>query len=296
MMAGVSTLAVFGLILVPLCVTAYLVAREALAVMAYARTALDDANVRNSLLDYVPAMVKDSLKVTPGQGDVEKMVLTVLAGSAGAVTGLLAAGTEFVVDIFLMVVAMYYFFYDGRRLVAEVGRLMPIENRYFHAFTKEFKDVAYAIMYGNSLTALVQGAIGLVGLYIAGVPHAPVWGLAMTLMAMIPIGGTALVWAPIGMALIASGRFSEGVFLLGWGTFLVSTIDNVVRPALCGARMQLHPLLVFLSMFGGIAVFGMMGLLVGPLIASIFMAMVRIYRRDFLATIKPPVQLVASAS
>ncbi|MGZ3459446.1 MAG: AI-2E family transporter, partial [Archangium sp.] len=92
-----------------------------------------------------------------------------------------------------------------------------------------------------------------------------------------------------GVVLLLSGRVNEGVFLLAWGAFVVGTLDNLIRPKLCGSRMTLHPLLVFLSMFGGLAVFGMMGLLVGPLIASIFMAMVRIYRRDFLG-LRPPSQ------
>jgi predicted PurR-regulated permease PerM len=90
------------------------------------------------------------------------------------------------------------------------------------------------------------------------------------------------------VGLLVAGKVNEGVFLLAWGAFVVSSIDNVLRPKLCGSRMALHPLLVFLSMFGGLAVFGMMGLLVGPLIASLFMAMVRIYRRDFLGLRPPP--------
>jgi predicted PurR-regulated permease PerM len=128
----------------------------------------------------------------------------------------------------------------------------------------------------------------MVGLMLAKVPHAGVWGAAMVLVALVPVGGTALVWGPIGVVLLMAGKVNEGVFLLAWGAFVVGSIDNVIRPRLCGSRMALHPLLVFLSMFGGLAVFGMMGLLVGPLIASIFMAMVRIYRRDFLG-IQPPV-------
>ncbi len=284
--AGLSTAAVFLLILVPLATIAWLVAREILSVMDYAKDLLEKVDLRRELLEQLPRGLRRYVRGTTNS-EIEKAVLTAIAGGAGGVTEFLAAGTEFAIDLFLMVVAMYYFFLDGRRLVSETAKLLPIEPRYFKAFAKEFTDVAYAIMYGNTLTAVIQGAVGLVGLWIAKVPHAPVWGVAMIVVAMVPIGGTALVWGPIGIALIVTKHYSEGVFLLAWGTFLVSTIDNVVRPRLCGARMGLHPLLVFLSMFGGLAVFGMMGLLVGPLIASLFMAMVRIYRRDFLPTVSP---------
>jgi predicted PurR-regulated permease PerM len=99
--------------------------------------------------------------------------------------------------------------------------------------------------------------------------------------------GTGLVWVPISALLILSGKVGEGLFLMAWGALVVGTVDNFIRPRLCGSRMTLHPLLVFLSMFGGVAVFGMMVMLVGPLIASLFMAMVRIYRRDFLGLTQP---------
>ncbi|CAM4185922.1 AI-2E family transporter [Corallococcus sp. ZKHCc1 1396] len=280
--AGLSTLAVFLLILAPLALVGWMVAREILQFVGQAQDLLDQVDLRHHLLESLPRGLSRYVHFDPESSETERLLMTVVSGSAGLLADVVGAGTELLVNMFLMTVAMYYFFLDGRRLVNEVAKLLPLERRYFDAFSHEFTDVAYAIIYGNTITALVQGAVGFLGLLIAGVPHAGVWGAAMVLVALVPVGGTALVWGPIGVILIAANRVSEGVFLLAWGTFLVGSIDNVIRPRLCGSRMALHPLLVFLSMFGGLAVFGMMGLLVGPLIASIFMAMVRIYRRDFL--------------
>ncbi|MBZ4331649.1 AI-2E family transporter [Corallococcus sp. AS-1-12] len=280
--AGLSTLAVFLLILAPLALVGWMVAREVLQFVGQAQDLLDQVDLRHHFLNSLPRGLARYVHFDPESSETERLLMTAVSGGAGLLADLVGAGTELLVNMFLMTVAMYYFFLDGRRLVNEVARLIPLERRYFDAFSHEFTDVAYAIIYGNTVTALVQGAVGFVGLLIAGVPHAGVWGAAMVLVALVPVGGTALVWGPIGVILIAANRVSEGVFLLAWGTFLVGSIDNVIRPRLCGSRMALHPLLVFLSMFGGLAVFGMMGLLVGPLIASIFMAMVRIYRRDFL--------------
>ncbi len=277
-----STTGVFLLILVPLAVIGYLVARELLAVMAFSRELLEEVDLRTELINQLPRAFRRYLPAHPQNSDFEQGLMGAMAGGANLVTSVLSAGTDFAVNVFLMLVSMYYFFLDGRRLMNDVLKLLPMDRRYSDAFIREFKDVAYAIMYGNTLTALVQAAVGLVGLYLAGVPHAPVWAVAMMVVAMVPVGGTALVWGPISIALMVTGKINEGLFLMAWGAFLVSTVDNVIRPRLCGSRMRLHPLLVFLSMFGGLAVFGMMGLLVGPLIASIFMAMVRIWRRDFL--------------
>lgn len=281
--AALSTVVVFVAVVVPVGVIAYLVAGEIISVMGYAKELLDKTDLRQELLASLPRGIRRYVRLDPRGKEVEQAVLAVVAGGAGMLTRMLKASTEFAIDLFLMVVALYYFFLDGKRLVSEGARLLPIDPRYYRIFIKEFKDVAYAIIYGNTLTAMIQGVIGFFGLWFAGVPHAPIWAVAMVVTAMIPVGGTALVWGPVGIALLVTNRYTEGLFLLAWGTFLVSTVDNVIRPKLCGSRMALHPLLVFLSMFGGIAVFGMMGLLVGPLIASIFMAMIRIYRRDFLA-------------
>ncbi|MBJ6762385.1 AI-2E family transporter [Myxococcaceae bacterium JPH2] len=281
--AALSTLTVFLLILVPLLLVGWMVARELFHVVGQARELLERVDLRHQFIDSLPPGWGRYLRMEPEGAETERLLMSVVTGGAALFADVVSAGTELVIDLFLMTVAMYYFFLDGRRLVAEVSRLLPMEARYFEAFSREFSDVAYAIIYGNTVTALVQGACGFIGLMVAGVPHAGVWGAAMVFMALLPVGGTALVWGPIGVVLLLCHRVTEGVFLLAWGTFLVGGIDNFVRPKLCGARMALHPLLVFLSMFGGLAVFGMMGVLVGPLIASLFMAMVRIYRRDFLA-------------
>ncbi|GEL70835.1 AI-2E family transporter [Myxococcus virescens] len=280
--AGVSTVTVFVLILAPLALVGWMVAREVFQLVGQVQVLLEQQHLRHPFLAGLPLGLERYLRLDVDSAETERALLAAMTGGASLLRDVAAAGTDLVINLFLMSVAMYYFFLDGRRLVAEVMRLIPLDRRYFEAFAREFTDVAYAIIYGNTVTALIQGAVGFVGLLIAGVPHAGVWGAAMVLVALVPVGGTALVWGPIGVVLIAANQVSEGVFLLAWGAFLVGSIDNVIRPRLCGSRMALHPLLVFLSMFGGLAVFGMMGLLVGPLIASIFMAMVRIYRRDFL--------------
>lgn len=285
--AGLSTALVALAILVPLTVLGYLVTRELLAVAAVAQGVLDQVDLREELLAQLPSGLRKYVRLDPSGHSLDKAVLDAVAGSAGLLGNVVTAGTELILDLFLMILAMYYFFLDGRRILAESVRLVPLDPRYVQAFIKEFKDVAYAIIYGNTLTAVLQGITCLVGMLIVRVPNAALWSAATVVMAFIPIGGTALVWGPIGVALIVTHHYSQGLFMLAWGAFLVSAADNMLRPKLCGAKMELHPLLVFLSMFGGLAVFGMMGILVGPLIASLFMAMVRIYRRDFLG-LPPP--------
>ncbi len=278
--AAMSTLAVLAVIVVPLSILVFFVGRELVAVAEGLREAIADPQLRAELARKLPEPLERI--VLTDVSTERNALLSAMAGSAAFARDLLGRGTVLALDVFLMSVSMYYFFIDGRRLWTEAARLIPLEGRYTAAFAKEFRDVAFAIVYGNTLTALIQGAAGLVGLWFAGVPHPVMWAMVMAVVALVPVGGTALVWVPISAVLIVTGQVPHGIFLLAWGALVVGTIDNFVRPRLCGSRMALHPLMVFLSMFGGLAVFGMMGLLVGPLIASLFMAMVRIYRRDFL--------------
>ena len=289
--AAITTLGVLMLIVVPLAALAFFVGREVLGVYDAAEAALEDPDFRRRLASFVPRAVLRYVLPPAGTAvpDTDTAVAAAMNGGAAMLGNILGAGTALAIDGFLMAVTMYYFFLDGRRLYSEAARLVPIERRYLASFAKEFKDVAYAIMYGNTLTAMVQGALGLVGLWIAGVPHPVMWAAAMAAVAIVPVGGTAIVWLPISAVLLLAGKTPQAIFLFGWGALVVSTIDNVIRPKLCGSRMALHPLLVFLSMFGGLSVFGAMGLLIGPLIAAIFMAMVRIYRRDYLGLTVPAV-------
>jgi predicted PurR-regulated permease PerM len=285
--ATLSTLAVFVLILVPLAGIGWLVGRELFQLAANLPAFFDRVDVRQELIANLPSALSRYVRPETVGSETEKALVSVATGSAAFITQAVGLGSTFVVNLFLMTVAMYYFFLDGRRLYAEAIRLVPLERRYIQHFSREFTDVAYAIVYGNTVTAFVQGATGTMGLLLAGVPHAGVWGAAMVIAAMVPVVGTGLVWVPISVLLVLSGKVGAGVFLAAWGAVVVGTIDNLIRPKLCGTRMALHPLLVFLSMFGGMAVFGMMGMLVGPLIAALFMAMVRIYRRDFLGFTHP---------
>ncbi|HVG60044.1 MAG TPA: AI-2E family transporter [Hyalangium sp.] len=285
--AALSTLTVFLLILLPLAGVGWLVGRELLQVMTNLPALLERVDLRQQFIAQLPPALGHYVRPETLGAETEKALVSVATGSASILKHAVGLGSAFVINLFLMLVAMYYFFLDGRRLYAEAVRLIPLDKRYVQAFSREFSDVAHGIVYGNTVTALVQGAVGLVGMLVAGVPHAGVWGAAMVIAALVPVVGTGLIWVPISALLILSGQVREGIFLAAWGALVVGTVDNFIRPRLCGSRMTLHPLLVFLSMFGGVAVFGMMGMLVGPLIGSLFMAMVRIYRRDFLGLTQP---------
>ena len=142
---------------------------------------------------------------------------------------------------------------------------------------KSFNDVIYATIYGVIITAIIQGIIGTIGLLIFGVQNPILWGMVMIILAMLPFVGAGLVWFPAAIIKIAGGDLFNGFGLLFYGLFIVSTIDNMIRPKLIGARANIHPVVILLGVLGGLAVFGLMGLIIGPLCLSILMVFIDFY-------------------
>ena len=134
-----------------------------------------------------------------------------------------------------------------------------------------------ATIYGGLLIALVQGLIGGIAFWILGI-HSPVlWGTAMAFFSFIPVGGTALIWAPASIILFIKGEVVRGVILIIIGVFGIAMVDNLLRPYFISSRTKIHPLLLFFAVLGGIQAFGLVGLVVGPLVATLCLTLIEIY-------------------
>lgn len=202
-----------------------------------------------------------------------------LARSAASIVG---ATANLVIGLFLVFISIYYFFADGHRIVEELLASLPLERRYSERFLLEVRLVSQAMIGVNLLAGLIQGALGAVGFFIVGLPSPVVWAALMALFSFVPVVGTGAIWFPAAMVLLLTGRVGAGLFLLAWGVVVVGTSDNLLRPLLAKGRMDLHPLLIFLTIFGGLAAFGFLGVILGPMVGSVFMAMVRIWKKDFV--------------
>ena len=127
----------------------------------------------------------------------------------------------------------------------------------------------YATIYGGVLIAMIQGVLGGLSFWILGLPSPIFWGTAMGLLSFIPIGGTALIWVPAAIILLIEGAVLKGFILLGLGVFVISMVDNLLRPFFISTRTNIHPLLLFFAVLGGVQAFGLIGLFAGPLIATL---------------------------
>jgi predicted PurR-regulated permease PerM len=183
----------------------------------------------------------------------------------------------FLIGFLLTLLSLYYFFKDGHRLFEKLEEALPIRPNERDLFFSRFRQMVSATIYGGLLVAVVQGTLGGLAFWILGLPSPVLWGTAMGFLSLIPIGGTALIWLPTSVILLIQGAFAKGIILLAIGVFVISMVDNFLRPLLVGARTNIHPLLLFFSVLGGIQAFGMIGLVAGPLIATLCLTLIEIY-------------------
>jgi predicted PurR-regulated permease PerM len=184
---------------------------------------------------------------------------------------------DLLLGLFVMFFVMYYGFRDGERFVDRIRQVLPLEPSLKDALFHELRTITQAVLYGQVVTAVVQGGIGTLGLLIFGVSNWLFWGAIMILTAFIPMVGTPVVWIPAAISLILGGSTARGVGLLIFGGTIVMNIDNFLRPRLMSGRTQIHPVLILIGVMGGLKVFGFVGLLVGPLILALLVAFIKFY-------------------
>jgi predicted PurR-regulated permease PerM len=201
-----------------------------------------------------------------------KEALQTLASLTGKVF-LGAVGT--VVGFVLMEFMLFFFIRDGGEMVQTTRELIPMAEAHKAKLFDHLAAVTRAMVYGTGLTALIQGTlVGLAFLFV-GLPSPIVFGVVAALVALLPFGGTALVWGPAALVLAAQGRWGATIFMLIWGAVLVSLVDNVVRPMLVSGRANVGTLTVFIGVLGGLAAFGAIGLFLGPVVLALIIALVR---------------------
>jgi predicted PurR-regulated permease PerM len=182
--------------------------------------------------------------------------------------------------LFILLISSFYLFRDGEEILEKLVRISPIKDRYEYDLISEVKKTIQGVFYGSFLTSLVQATLATIGYLIVGLDGFLVWGLLTFLMSFVPMVGIGLVMAPIVGYLFLSGQIGYGIFLLIFGLLAVGAADNIIRPLLIQSRV--HPLLLFLSVLSGIAVFGGIGLLLGPIVMAVLTATLHIYEKDFL--------------
>jgi predicted PurR-regulated permease PerM len=220
----------------------------------------------------------NSLDIKAGIIETAQIVSSWLAGQSAAI---LKGFGGLLLSFFILIFALYYFFKDGVLIVKKIMILSPLPKEYEFELFKKFKEISLATLYGIFLTSIVQGIIGGIGFVIAGIPNALFWGTAIAAFSLVPVVGTSLVWLPASVLMIVTGHLQSGIFLFLWGLLIVSTVDNFLRAFLIGGKTKTNQLLTFLAVFGGIGMFGLVGVIFGPLILTLFFTFLHIYELEY---------------
>jgi predicted PurR-regulated permease PerM len=290
--ASILVLITTAAILVPVLTSFFVLGTQAVAFFAFITPHLSpeelEAIVRETLPARIPAMRQ---WLERGQGQLMPLVslgLSQLASGASAVVQQLVAGfTAAAFDLGLFLFMLFFLLRDGGRLRAEVRLISPFseaqESEIFEHLGKTVKGVLQAMV----VVPLAQGLLASVGFWIFGVPSPVPWGVVVVLAAMVPILGSPLGWVPACVYLYLHGDTWQWVGMLLFGIVVISGIDNVIKPLLLKGAADIHPMLGFLSILGGVLAFGFFGFLVGPVILSLVLSAFRIYRLDVLRP-QPP--------
>ena len=188
---------------------------------------------------------------------------------------------DLTLGVFIMFFVMFYAFREGAGFLAKIKDLLPLDPHLKDELFFEMRTVTQAVLYGQVMTAMIQGGLGGLTLLIFSVPDWIFWGVVMMVLSFLPFLGTPLIWVPAGVFKILDGEMGNGIGLLIVGATVVMNVDNVIRPRLVSGRTHVHPVLILIGVFGGLKVFGFIGMLVGPLFLALLVAFVKFYEQNY---------------
>ena len=230
------------------------------------------------LRDFLPAWATRQLEEL-GLTDLRGIREQVGAGLARAgqflATRSLAIGENtflVMLNVFVMLYLLFYLLRDGGGLARRLRDAIPLQPELQGLLAGKFAEVVRATIKGSVVVAIVQGTLGGLIFWILGIHAALLWGVIMAVLALLPVVGPGLVWAPAALYLLAAGEIWQGVVLVVFGVLVIGLVDNILRPILVGKSTRMPDYLVLVSTLGGIAVLGVSGLVTGPLVAALFIA------------------------
>jgi predicted PurR-regulated permease PerM len=290
--AFTTSLLLFLLLVIPLYIVIHLFTLQVLDIYKTAGpflTMLTEKISKNNLtgfLQTLPFLSNVDLNAIDWSKLLNESVKTI-ASSGSTILNKTSAGIlGLVVNIFILFFTMFYLFMDGKEIVKRIQFLSPIRNDYEDLIFNRFLLISRATVAGTLVIGLVQGSFGAIALLIFGIKSWLLWGFMMIVLSIIPLVGPWVVLIPAGIIQFFLGNIWQGIGLILFSVIVVSNIDNLLRPRVVGQGAKLHDLIVFFSSLGGIAVFGVMGFIVGPVIASLFVSVLDIYSTEFKDQLK----------
>lgn len=200
-----------------------------------------------------------------------------LVGQSFGLVGNIIGG---IAKSFFVIFTMYYLFRDGEEIVRSLPRVLPLSHKQSETLIERTTEVVSASVYGVVTIAVLQGMLGGIAFWALGVPSPILWAVVLAFVCMIPIAGSFFVWLPASIYLLLTGHLTKAVLLALWGALVISTIDNFLRPRLIKNQTKLHELFIFFSVLGGISLFGLLGIVMGPVVLAITLGLLSTFKED----------------
>lgn len=208
--------------------------------------------------------------------DTNNLFQTVGASLISLVSSLIVSLPMQILGLGVMLFVLFFLLRDGEALIESVKKHIPLKKLHVDKLFQHFQDVTKAVVYGQVLASFVQGALGTIGFLIFGIPNAFFWGTIMTILAMIPYIGPAIIWAPVAIILALQGDYWNAAGLFIYGVLIISTSDNIIRSWFVSKKINIHPITVLLGVIGGIMFMGVIGIILGPFILSTTLILIEI--------------------
>lgn len=250
---------------------------------------IEERGIENIINIDIHLQIEDALRKFLPEGvfqrfNIQESLVTTLKSIGdnivGNVSGIFKNAFVLIVNFIIMCMTIYYFLKDGEALAAYLKKLLPLTEEQQHKFEDRIKETVIAAVYGGLAVGVAQGTLGGIAFWAVGMSSPVFWGTTMAVLSLIPLFGTFIIWGPAGFIMILSGSYMKGIGLLLFGALIISSIDNIIKPLVIGSRTKMHTLLVFLSVLGGIKFMGLIGFILGPLIAALFLTMIEIHAKE----------------
>ncbi len=281
--------AAFGVILIPISAILLLLITQGAKLIQQFSAQLDEGTIGSileipflerfqSLLDNAfPDRNLDGASIAEQLSSVADSAVQYLLDSGVSIFGDIA---DVIAKFFILLFLLFYLVRDGEQMVGGLKGLLPLREEQTSRIFAKIRDVTRAVVFGSLALGVIQGALGGVGVWIVGLPGL-VWGTLIGVSSFIPVVGTGLVSVPVVAYLVFEQMYWQAIFFAAWAAVLVGGVDNYLRPFLMRGQARMSPLYIFLAIIGGLATFGLSGLIFGPLIVAIAVVVVDIYREEY---------------
>ena len=282
--AFLSTLLVLLIVVAPLVAVGLAIKSEVTALVHELQSRSEESGGWSQYLANVTqgprAWISRYVDLSDVQGEVTERLQALNSAIVADIGVFLGGVTAFLVNFVITLFTLFFLLREGRSLRRRVAAVLPLSADQIERLFSQVNNTIIATVYGGLVVAAAQGTLTGLALAVLGIRSPVLWGAVAGFSSLVPLVGSAIVWLPAALYLVATGHWVQGLLLIAWGAGVVGTIDNVLRPLMMSGRVQMHTLLIFFSVLGGVRAFGFLGLFLGPVILAIAISLLSMLRDE----------------